>query len=86
MINLRLQYNENLQKISVERLPRKFCSVDADCPSGSYCLNDSTKTPIPVFMCQGDNDYCKGDSDCPDDSYCMNYDQKHPAAYKYFCK
>ena len=21
--------------------------MDADCPSGSYCLNDSTKTPIP---------------------------------------
>ena len=25
----------------------QFCSNNADCPSGSYCLNDPTKAPIP---------------------------------------
>lgn len=87
VLNMRLHYKTTLQQqITVKHDPRKFCSVNADCPPGSYCLNDNTKKPIPVYWCQGVGGYCKGDADCPANSYCINYAPKTPIAYKYFCK
>jgi len=64
----------------------KYCLTDTDCSSGGYCMNDSTKTPMPVYLCHGgsDTDYCRGDGDC-EGSYCSNDPTKTPVADMYLC-
>jgi hypothetical protein len=64
-----------------------YCSVDADCPTGSYCDNDPSKQPVDVWNCHSatePNKLCHGDSDCDiaAGDYCNT---GHPPMEKYIC-
>ena len=67
----------------------KYCQSDGDCKTGTYCMNDPTQTPTPIYLCQGTAaaNHCRSDADCvvPDGSYCMDDDSNTPVGAFYLC-